>query len=298
MNVKFGGKKAHEKQKGFRVENCSHTILDALLDREAPEPAGETPTVALSSLAPLRRVVIEVVRACDKSRLERCSGSDPKCECWIFFGGRSVPEADMMRSALISWEGWVAPSEAAGDVLAVQGGDRDAFASLLSRYQNRLYRYLLRWVHEPATAEDLFQQTWVRVIENIRRYDPKRNFDAWLFAVARNIAIDHLRRWRPGSLEVPLEDDLPLSERPSSDTPGALDHVLRAERVELVQKALASQPPVYREILSLRFEEEMKLEEIAEVLSIPLGSVKSRLSRALEHLRTVFLRMQLEDMTP
>lgn len=192
----------------------------------------------------------------------------------------------------------MAPSEVAGDVLAVQRGDRDAFSSLLARYQNRLYRYLLRWVHEPATAEDLFQQTWMRVIENIRRFNPKRNFDAWLFAVARNIVIDYLRRRRPASLEEPVGEDLPLSECLSANTPGALEQVLRSERAELVQRALEYQPPVYREILSLRFEEEMKLEEIAEVLSIPLGTVKSRLARALERLRTAFIHLQLEDMTP
>jgi RNA polymerase sigma-70 factor (ECF subfamily) len=204
----------------------------------------------------------------------------------------------MIRAAFLSWEGWVAPSEVAGDVLAVQRGDRDAFSSLLARYQNRLYRYLLRWVHEPATAEDLFQQTWMRVIENIRRFNPKRNFDAWLFAVARNIVIDYLRRRRPASLEEPVGEDLPLSECLSANTPGALEQVLRSERAELVQRALEYQPPVYREILSLRFEEEMKLEEIAEVLSIPLGTVKSRLARALERLRTAFIHLQLEDMTP
>lgn len=192
----------------------------------------------------------------------------------------------------------MAPSRAGGDILAVQRGDPDAFDSLLSRYQNRLYRYLLRWVHEPATADDLFQQTWMRVLEHIHSYDPGRDFDAWLFAVARNIAIDHLRRRRPGSLDEPREDGQPLSAGLSSDAPGALELVLRSEQAELVQKALASQPPLFREILSLRFEEEMKLEEIAQVLGIPLGSVKSRLSRALEHLRAAFLRMQLEDGTP
>jgi RNA polymerase sigma-70 factor (ECF subfamily) len=203
----------------------------------------------------------------------------------------------MIHAALLSWEERVAPSRAGGDILAVQHGDPHAFDSLLSRYQNRLYRYLLRWVHEPATADDLFQQTWMRVLEHIHSYDPGRDFDAWLFAVARNIAIDHLRRRRPGSLDEPREDGQPLSAGLSSDAPGALELVLRSERAELVQKALASQPPLFREILSLRFEEEMKLEEIAQVLSIPLGSVKSRLSRALEHLRAAFLRLQLEDRT-
>lgn len=154
----------------------------------------------------------------------------------------------------------------------------------------------MRWVQEPASAEDLFQQTWLRVIENIRRFDPNRNFDAWLFAIARNLAIDHLRRYRPDSLEEPAGEALPLVERFHVDTPGALDHVLRSEQAAFVQKALESQPPVYREILSLRFEEEMKLEEIAKVLSIPLSTVKSRLGRALDRLRTSLLRLQPEGL--
>ena len=191
----------------------------------------------------------------------------------------------------------MAPSTADSDVLAVQRGDQDAFAALLSRYQNRLYRYLLRLVHDPTAADDVFQQTWMRVLENIRRYDPGRSFDAWLFAIARNVAIDHLRRRQPGSLDELLEDGRPLPAGLSAAAPGAFELVLHTERAVLVRQALASQPPLFREILSLRFEEEMKLEEISEVLGIPLGSVKSRLSRALEHLRTVCLRMQLEAGT-
>ena len=191
----------------------------------------------------------------------------------------------------------MAPSEVSGDILAVQNGDPEAFASLLGRYQNRLYRYLLRWVHEPASAEDLFQQTWMRVIQNIRRFDAKRNFDAWLFAVARNIAIDYLRRRRPASLEEPLGDDFFLSDALATGAPGPLDQVLRSEKIESVRRALESQPPLYREVLTLRFEEEMKLEEIAEVLSVPLGTVKTRLARALERLRTAFSCMQREEVS-
>lgn len=190
----------------------------------------------------------------------------------------------------------MAPSEVSGDVLALQKGDPEAFASLLGRYQNRLYRYLLRWVHDPASAEDLFQLTWMRIIQHIRNFDAKRNFDAWLFAVARNVAIDYLRRRRPASLEEPVGEDLTLSAALASGDPGPLDQVLRSEKLELVRKALESQPPVYREILSLRFEEEMKLEQIAEVLSVPLGTVKTRLARALERLRSAFLRMQEEGV--
>jgi len=189
----------------------------------------------------------------------------------------------------------VASPEVAGDVVAVQRGDRDAFAALMARYQNRLYRYLLRWVRDHAAAEDLFQQTWMRILASLHRYDAGRNFDAWLFAIARNLVMDHLRSRKPDSIEEPVAEGLSLSDSIATDVPGALEQLLRSERAAQVQRALESQPPVFREILSLRFEEEMKLEEIAEVLSVPLGTVKSRLARALEHLRTVMLRHKLEE---
>jgi RNA polymerase sigma-70 factor, ECF subfamily len=158
---------------------------------------------------------------------------------------------------------------------------------LLTRYQNRLYRYLLRLVREPAEAEDLFQQTWLRVAEKIRQYDPRRNFEAWLFTLARNLAIDHLRRIRPESLDQPAADtagESAAARLPSRERP-AIEGILARERAGRLDAALELLPMVQREVLTLRFEEEMKLEEIAEVLDAPLSTVKTRLRRALERLR-------------
>ena len=77
------------------------------------------------------------------------------------------------------------------DVARLCRGDLNALSELIARYQNRLYRYLLRMVRQPAEAEDLFQQTWLKVVEKVRSFDVTRNFDAWLFTLARNLAIDH-----------------------------------------------------------------------------------------------------------
>src|SRR2546422_5150425 len=85
----------------------------------------------------------------------------------------------MGHAAVLSWEGGVGLDS---DVARLRRGDPQALEALLSRYQHRLYRYLLRLVREPALAEDLFQQTWLRVAERIQRFDPSRNFDAWLFS--------------------------------------------------------------------------------------------------------------------
>jgi RNA polymerase sigma-70 factor (ECF subfamily) len=205
----------------------------------------------------------------------------------------------MMQGALgcgaagMYWEGRVALDS---DVGRLQRGDLDALSGLLTRYQNRLYRYLLRMVRQPAEAEDLFQQTWLRVAEKIQQYDAGRSFEAWLFTLARNLAIDHLRRIHPESLDEPIGDGasgetggtrLVSNERP------ALEGILARERSSRLGMVLEMLPVVQREVLTLRFEEEMKLEEIAEVLGAPLSTVKTRLRRALERLR-----MTLETSYP
>lgn len=172
------------------------------------------------------------------------------------------------------------------DVARLRRGDLDALAVLVERYQHRLYRYLLRLVRQPAEAEDLFQQTWLRVASQIRRFDPRRNFDAWLFTVARNLAIDHLRRLRPESLdehEAADSYDTPAALRASDPPP--VDAMIAREHTRFVASAMETLPVLYREVLALRFEEEMKLEEIAEVLGAPLSTIKSRLRRGLENLR-------------
>src|SRR5579864_4360567 len=171
------------------------------------------------------------------------------------------------------------------EVARLRRGDLDALAELVARYQHRLYRYLLRLVHQPAEAEDLFQQTWLRVASQIRRYDPQRNFDAWLFTLARNLAIDHLRRVRPDSLDSREAEEYSTPAALRDSAPPALEALIARERAQLLATALVSLPMIYREVLSLRFEEEMKLEEIAQVLDAPLSTVKSRLRRGLEGLR-------------
>jgi RNA polymerase sigma-70 factor (ECF subfamily) len=175
------------------------------------------------------------------------------------------------------------------EVARLKRGDLDALSELITRYQNRVYRFLLRIVREPAEAEDLFQQTWLRLAERIRHFDESRNFEAWLFTLARNLAIDHLRRIRPQSLDEPVPGDasgatavdhLASRERP------VIEGILERERATRLADALEALPVSYREVVTLRFEEEMKLEEIAQVVGAPLSTVKTRLRRSLEQLRT------------
>jgi len=170
-------------------------------------------------------------------------------------------------------------------VARFRSGDRAALGAILPVYQFRLYRFLLRMVREPATAEDLFQQTWVRVMEKISSYDTRHRFDAWLFSVARNLAIDHLRR-KPGfSLDAAEEDGQAPIDRLEGSGADPLEQVLEFERGTILAAAMEELPAIHREVLTLRFEEDMKLDEIAIVAGIPLSTVKSRLHRATDGLR-------------
>jgi RNA polymerase sigma-70 factor, ECF subfamily len=188
-------------------------------------------------------------------------------------------------TAALSLEGLVAVD---AEVDRLRRGDINALSELIARDQKRLYRYLLHIVRQPAEAEDLFQHTWLRVVEKIGSFDAGRNFDAWLFTLARNLAIDHLRRIRPGSLDEPLahsRNGETVADRIPSKDHTPLDQALAAERRAEISEAMARLPMMYREVLTLRFEEEMKIEDIAQVTAVPLSTAKSRLRRALEQLR-------------
>lgn len=176
-------------------------------------------------------------------------------------------------------------SGTATNIARLRRRDPDAITDVISRYQHRLFRYLVRLVADPSAAEDLFQNTWLAVMEKIGRYDARRSFEPWLFRVARNQAIDFLRRRRGESLDAADECDVSRAERLPSSGPDALEQLLDFERSAMLAASLAGLPAIHREVLTLRFEEGMKLEDIAEVLGIPLPTVKSRLSRALEGLR-------------
>jgi len=135
-------------------------------------------------------------------------------------------------------------------------------------------------------AEDFFQETWIRVLERGHQYDGKSKFEAWLFAIARHLVIDWQRSKKPQSLDTLTdpERDHPL-QLANENEPSPLHQVLSHETEENVQASLQKIPAIYREVLVLRFQEELRIEEMAGVLSVPLSTVKSRLYRGLEALR-------------
>ena len=167
--------------------------------------------------------------------------------------------------------------------------DPDLLDELIGRYQYRLPRYLWTLTGSRETAEDLFQETWIRVLEKSHQYNPRWRFEAWLFSIARNLAIDLLRRRQPESLEALLNpgEEGAAREWPDRITPTPFETVSAGEQSEQVKRMLRRLPPAAREVLVLRFQEDMDLSEIAEVVGAPLSTVKSRLYRGLEAFRNL-----------
>ena len=176
-------------------------------------------------------------------------------------------------------------SEASTISRGLRRRDPDLLDRLIEQYQHRLLRYLFHLSGNRELAEDLFQETWIRVLERGHQYDGKREFSTWLYAVARNLTIDHLRKKRHVSLDELMQDDEQHAPFEPADTrPSALDRVAQREQNEGISAGLAGLPAEYREAVVLRYQDELSLQEISAVTGAPLGTVKSRLYRGLNLL--------------
>jgi len=166
--------------------------------------------------------------------------------------------------------------------------DPELLDRLIEEYQHRLYRYLLFLTGNPAMAEDLFQETWVRVMEKGYQYNGKSKFDSWLFSIARNMVIDVQRRKKMASLEDLVDPDSEQTyDPPDTSTISVLQMLVSRENEKKVQISLLKIPAYYREVLLLRFNEELGLEEIAALMATPVSTVKSRLYRGIAAMKTV-----------
>ncbi|HEY2858552.1 MAG TPA: sigma-70 family RNA polymerase sigma factor [Terracidiphilus sp.] len=177
--------------------------------------------------------------------------------------------------------------------LAIAAGLKRQEAGLLDqlivRYQHRLLRYLLFLTSSRELAEDLFQEAWMRVLIRGNQFNGKSRFDTWLFTIARNLVIDYRRKRTLASLDELFEgssdDDRPMSFEITDEQPSPFDRLACGEDRERISEALLTLDTVYREVLVLRFHEELSLQEIATVTRAPLSTVKSRLYRGLAAIK-------------
>jgi RNA polymerase sigma-70 factor (ECF subfamily) len=158
---------------------------------------------------------------------------------------------------------------------------------LVGRYQYRLVRYLIYLLGRRDEVDDLVQETWLRVLERGSSYDGRSRFEPWLFTIARNLAIDHMRKRRIFSLDSNAEGEQDTAlQMPASNAPSPFTLAARTEDAERLAGSLQLLEPIYREALVLRFQEELSLQEISGVVGAPVATVASRIYRGLRTLRS------------
>ncbi|MNJ54322.1 ECF RNA polymerase sigma factor SigW [compost metagenome] len=167
-------------------------------------------------------------------------------------------------------------------------GDQVAFAELVDLYKDRLFHLAYRMLSNRHEAEDIVQETFLRVYKNWHRYDEKQKFSTWIYRIATNLCIDRLRKRKPSYyLDAEMNDQdgldgytlIPGDERtPESE-------YLLSETQQIIHKAIEGLPAKYKSVIVLRYLQEMSLQEIGEVLDMPVTTVKTRVHRGREFLR-------------
>ena len=179
------------------------------------------------------------------------------------------------------------------DVVALaQHGREVAYRELLRRYERTVFSLVFRMVRDRTVAEDLAQETFIKVLNHIDKYRPEFKFSSWLFKIANNVAIDHLRRRQLNTISMdgsPNASTAAEIEASSFDivdqSESALDELQSRELGTAIERAIASLRPEYRSCILLRHVEGRSYEEIAATLDLPLGTVKTFIHRARHQLR-------------
>jgi RNA polymerase sigma-70 factor (ECF subfamily) len=177
-------------------------------------------------------------------------------------------------------------------VLRAQAGSEAAYRELLGRYQRPVFSLIYRMVRDREQAEDLAQETFVRVFNHIGRYDPQFKFSSWIFKIATNLTIDAMRKKDvptvsiDGSRYAQTSDEIEATTiTVASDDENPEELLLARELGGEIERAIARLRPEYRSAILLRHVEGHAYEEIAEIMALPLGTVKTYIHRARNELR-------------
>lgn len=167
-------------------------------------------------------------------------------------------------------------------------GDQGAFAELVALYKDKIFHLAYRMLSNRHEAEDIVQETFLRVYKNWNRYDEKQKFSTWIYRIATNLCIDRLRKRRPQYyLDAEMNDQdgtdgyalIPGDERtPESE-------YLLSEKQQMIHQAIEGLPAKYKSVIILRYLQELSLQEIGDILDMPVTTVKTRVHRGREFLR-------------
>lgn len=172
-------------------------------------------------------------------------------------------------------------------------GENSAWEGLLRIYTRRIYNLCYRFTGRAEEAEDLTQEVFIKVFQTLRSYDAAQgSFSTWLHRVARNHLVDHYRRTKKDRVTASIEDDLDTIQEKPSPGAGPVGQLEAREQREQLQRGLDQLSPDLREAVVLRDLHDMDYLEIAQVLAVPQGTVKSRINRGRLELARVLKRME------
>jgi RNA polymerase sigma-70 factor (ECF subfamily) len=167
-------------------------------------------------------------------------------------------------------------------------GDQSAYEEIVEIYKDKVFQLCYRILGNRHEAEDMAQEAFIRAYVNISSFNIDLKFSTWLYRIATNLCIDRIRKKKPDyylDAEVSGTDGLTMYSQIASDTILPEDEIESLELQETIQREITKLPEKYRSVIVLKYIEELSLNEISEILDIPLGTVKTRIHRGREALR-------------
>jgi len=175
-----------------------------------------------------------------------------------------------------------------------RAGNQQAYAQLLGKYRDAIYYMLLKMVNNPVDADDLTMEAFGKAFKNLDQYTPNFAFSTWLFKIASNNCIDHIRKKRGTTVSldqsVDGDDSLTPSSLIQSDTPDPELSMINQQKITMMHDVVSKLKPRYRDLIQLRYFKQYSYEEISEQLELPIGTVKAQLFRARELLLNILSR--------
>lgn len=177
------------------------------------------------------------------------------------------------------------------------GGSEVGFEELVRRYQRPITAYVFRMLNDYESALDVTQEVFIKVYNSLRKYSSEYKFSTWLYRIAHNAAIDHMRRNSISAQSIETEnEDGTYQLQIESPLPSPEQDRERSEWRAEIEEVVRSLPDSYRELILLRHSQDLSYDEIAEVTGLPLGTVKNRLFRARELMREIFIERGFSGM--
>ncbi|MEX1029963.1 MAG: RNA polymerase sigma factor SigW [Paenibacillaceae bacterium] len=173
-------------------------------------------------------------------------------------------------------------------VSLAKDGEREAFAELVNIYKGKLFHLAYRMLSNRQEAEDVVQDTFMRAYEHLERYDAAHKFSTWIYRIATNLCIDRLRRKKVTySLDADVSDGDGLDGYSvlHSKDPSPEQELILSERQQVVRRAMDALPVKYKSAMALKYYQDLSLQEISDILDIPVSTVKTRIHRGRDYLR-------------